>query len=326
MQYYPQAIKAECDFKSVLLSLGVDIKEDNSGKIHCFLPDHNDKTPSMKLFKDHAYCFSCNQSVDAIGAVEAVLEVGFREACEYLIKEFHLSNDCYELTPGDEGFVESEEDKMPLSSKDIKLLSLYRGIAYIKPEISYTPSIAEEFYQVPEEELSMKEKENRIGYGPGVRFSLRDLYKENKDGFYQLIQGKAGEAKEQLLEKKERNQNHFFDFVDKFGDKIKVFPKDDKEPFQTVKRRVLEEENRKVPYDKDLLLFWSIDLNRKEATDEIIHDVALACMQEDKVIARDLQRVEEIETMANHYLKTHKGEHTVTFEEEEEEEEEQEMA
>lgn len=55
------AIKAAVPMERVLAAYGIDVKR---GKAIC--PFHTDKRPSMKVYADGYYCFSCGNGGDAI--------------------------------------------------------------------------------------------------------------------------------------------------------------------------------------------------------------------------------------------------------------------
>lgn len=57
----------------------------NNGFTCC--PFHNEKTPSLKLYKgqNHAYCFGCSKSIDSIAIVMHLKGIDFISAVKYLI-------------------------------------------------------------------------------------------------------------------------------------------------------------------------------------------------------------------------------------------------
>lgn len=58
------------------------IKVDKKGFCKCIF--HNEKTPSMKLYKDSFYCFSCQKSGDIFTFVQQVDQVDFKTAFQTL--------------------------------------------------------------------------------------------------------------------------------------------------------------------------------------------------------------------------------------------------
>lgn len=76
-----------------------DVVEHLGGTINrsgfCECPFHNEKTPSMKVYNDHAYCFGCGKRIDGIAYTAKVLGVAEKQAAIYLAKEFGMTiNDC----------------------------------------------------------------------------------------------------------------------------------------------------------------------------------------------------------------------------------------
>ena len=65
-----------------------DISINRSG--FCCCPFHNEKTPSMKVYGDHVYCFGCGQHADGIGLAAKILGVTPTEAATYLAGEFGI--------------------------------------------------------------------------------------------------------------------------------------------------------------------------------------------------------------------------------------------
>lgn len=57
----------------------------------CECPFHNEKTPSMKVYNDHAYCFGCGKRIDGIAYAAKVLGVTANQAALYLAKEFGVT-------------------------------------------------------------------------------------------------------------------------------------------------------------------------------------------------------------------------------------------
>ena len=56
----------------------------------CSCPFHGDKTPSMKLYPDHYYCFGCHAHGDAVDLVAKVRNLPQIEAARYLADAFHV--------------------------------------------------------------------------------------------------------------------------------------------------------------------------------------------------------------------------------------------
>jgi len=58
-----------------------------SGKVLC--PWHDDHTPSLQVYPDHVFCFSCGLWQDAIEYVRKVEELSFMEAVDFLEEHRH---------------------------------------------------------------------------------------------------------------------------------------------------------------------------------------------------------------------------------------------
>ncbi|KKN12712.1 hypothetical protein LCGC14_1013700 [marine sediment metagenome] len=54
------------------------------GKIMC--PWHEDVNPSLQIYHDHVYCFSCNTTADGITLAQILHEFSFRQAFSWLTK------------------------------------------------------------------------------------------------------------------------------------------------------------------------------------------------------------------------------------------------
>ena len=60
-----------------------------SGMACC--PFHNDKTPSMKIYPDHFYCFGCGESGDGTGFVAKLFGISQLEAAKKISYDFGLN-------------------------------------------------------------------------------------------------------------------------------------------------------------------------------------------------------------------------------------------
>ena len=56
-------------------------------------PFHDDKTPSMKLYDDHFYCFGCQKSGDVIDLAAQLLGLTNYEAAKRLAADFGISDE-----------------------------------------------------------------------------------------------------------------------------------------------------------------------------------------------------------------------------------------
>lgn len=80
------------DLAELLVQVGV-LEEDEivNHKIVC--PFHDDHSPSMHLYEDSAYCFSCQTQTDIIGLVEKKFNFSFPEALKYLAEQLNVDWD-----------------------------------------------------------------------------------------------------------------------------------------------------------------------------------------------------------------------------------------
>lgn len=56
----------------------------------CKCPFHDEKTASMKIYPDHAYCFGCGRRVDTIGYVAQILETTQFDAAKRLAIDYNI--------------------------------------------------------------------------------------------------------------------------------------------------------------------------------------------------------------------------------------------
>ena len=56
----------------------------------CSCPFHKDQHPSMKLYEDHGYCFSCGSYIDNLGLVERLYGLNAKEAAHKIAQDFCL--------------------------------------------------------------------------------------------------------------------------------------------------------------------------------------------------------------------------------------------
>ena len=54
-------------------------------------PFHNDKTPSLKLYPDHFYCFGCGETGDGTGFVAKLFRITQLEAAKKISHDFGLN-------------------------------------------------------------------------------------------------------------------------------------------------------------------------------------------------------------------------------------------
>ncbi|MDD4532632.1 MAG: CHC2 zinc finger domain-containing protein [Bacilli bacterium] len=86
-------VKDSLDIESVAKYLGLDVKNHM-----CCCLFHNDKTPSMRLYTDHFYCFGCGSSGDVIKLAAEVLHVKPFDTVLILNDAFKLGLDFKEIS------------------------------------------------------------------------------------------------------------------------------------------------------------------------------------------------------------------------------------
>ena len=83
-----ETVKASADMMSVAEYYGVAIRHEFTNCIF-----HNDKHPSMKLYKDHYHCFSCGAHGDVIRFTAQLFGLSQYEAAKRLSIDFGIAID-----------------------------------------------------------------------------------------------------------------------------------------------------------------------------------------------------------------------------------------
>ena len=78
-------VRESVTMKQVAELYGIDTKR---GMINCIF--HNDKTPSMKLYDDHFYCFGCGAHGDAVSFAAQITGLSQYEAAKQLCSAFGI--------------------------------------------------------------------------------------------------------------------------------------------------------------------------------------------------------------------------------------------
>lgn len=84
-----EAVKAEISMMSAAKHYGIPIK--HSSMTNCIF--HNDKHPSMKLYKDHFHCFSCGAHGDVIAFTAQLFGLSQYDAAKKLVGDFSIPYD-----------------------------------------------------------------------------------------------------------------------------------------------------------------------------------------------------------------------------------------
>ena len=80
-----ERVRASVTMKQVAELYGIDTKR---GMINCIF--HDDKTPSMKLYDDHYYCFGCGGHGDAVSFAAQITGLSQYEAAKQLCSAFGI--------------------------------------------------------------------------------------------------------------------------------------------------------------------------------------------------------------------------------------------
>lgn len=78
-------LKSTIEMKDVLRALGISFPN-QSKNIKCFI--HNDKTPSMTIYKGRVHCHGCQFDEDIIGVTSKVFNLSFIDAVKWLAAQF----------------------------------------------------------------------------------------------------------------------------------------------------------------------------------------------------------------------------------------------
>lgn len=79
-------IKRHIDMRDVCAKY--DIQVNQAGFAKCLW--HDERTPSMKVYRDGCYCFGCHVQKDVIDVVRQIYGLTFREACLRICKDFGI--------------------------------------------------------------------------------------------------------------------------------------------------------------------------------------------------------------------------------------------
>ena len=81
------SIKQAVPLKDAAKFYGLDVRPNGM----CVCPFHNDKTPSMKIYDDHFYCFGCNSHGDVIDLICGLFSLDIKEAVNKFCEDFNFS-------------------------------------------------------------------------------------------------------------------------------------------------------------------------------------------------------------------------------------------
>lgn len=89
-----ETIKQNLNLIDVAKFYGIEVSR--SGFTSCLF--HNERTPSLKLYSDHFYCYGCCKSGDVISLVAQRLNVSQFESAKIIMNDFHLSSEEIKVT------------------------------------------------------------------------------------------------------------------------------------------------------------------------------------------------------------------------------------
>lgn len=84
-----ETIKQSLNLLDVARFYGIPINR--SGFTSCLF--HNERTPSLKLYNDHFYCYGCGKGGDVIALVAQYLNISQFESAKMIMNDFHLSSE-----------------------------------------------------------------------------------------------------------------------------------------------------------------------------------------------------------------------------------------
>jgi hypothetical protein len=129
-KYHHNHPKWEVDFKSIKEGVGIEEVGRILGlkiKNHvCSCPFHEEKTPSLRFYVDHYYCFGCGASGDSISLTSKLLNVRPIEAVKVLNNSFHLG---YDLTR--QATYKATRERKTLKRKEDLYLKWYRATVLV---------------------------------------------------------------------------------------------------------------------------------------------------------------------------------------------------
>lgn len=89
-----ETIKRSLNLIDVAKFYGIEVSP--SGFTSCLF--HNERTPSLKLYGDHFYCYGCGKSGDLIALIAQRLNVSQFESAKIIMNDFSLSSEEMRVT------------------------------------------------------------------------------------------------------------------------------------------------------------------------------------------------------------------------------------
>ncbi len=88
-----ETIKQSLNLIDVARFYGIEVNR--SGFTSCLF--HNERTPSLKLYSDHFYCYGCGKSGDVIALIAERLNVSQFESAKIIMNDFRLSSEALKV-------------------------------------------------------------------------------------------------------------------------------------------------------------------------------------------------------------------------------------
>lgn len=144
---YANEISRAVEIKDAFNYYGYEVN--HHGYAAC--PFHNEKTASLKVYKDHFYCYGCGTSGDVTALVMKLFDIGFIDAIRKINTDFSLN-------------LPVEQEKLSLSEQ-IKLAQKSRKLEEAKQEEQQRrDNIANEYFELLDEYI--KHENNLAKYRP----------------------------------------------------------------------------------------------------------------------------------------------------------------
>ncbi len=175
----------------------------HSGVACC--PFHNDKTPSMKIYDDHFYCFGCHENGDGTGFVAKLFGLSQYEAAKKISYDFGLRLFEQEIAVPVQIKLSPESEYHAWLRNSQRIVSEYLKKLYEWREM-YTPTNQMEalnplFIESLEKTGYVEYLSEMLTYGTDK--DKRDIYKANRNTINQIQQHlKSFAAKDNVVKQK----------------------------------------------------------------------------------------------------------------------------
>ncbi|MFI3141991.1 MAG: CHC2 zinc finger domain-containing protein [Clostridia bacterium] len=129
-----EKIKQSLNLKEVAEFYGIVINR--SGFVSCLF--HDDKTPSMKLYDDHFYCFGCQKCGDVISLVAQLHDVSQYDSAKIIMRDFGLDDSNFKPKPVIKTKFNHKDKLLKNVVSEIKMLNKY--LSYLQSQkMFFTP-------------------------------------------------------------------------------------------------------------------------------------------------------------------------------------------